>query len=119
MAGISLMWRRARSRVSSWPDGYGRMPKGRRSSSPTNIGYVTIGYVTEKFHQRMREAISMDSPSGWEMAAIAVIYALGGLLAPVVVLEVVTETSMRAPSSGDRADLLNSHLLASGWTLMR
>ncbi len=53
------------------------------------------------------------------MVAIAGIMPLGRLLVPVVVLETVTETSMRAPGSGDWVDLLTSHLLASGWTLMR
>jgi len=45
------------------------------------------------------------------MVAIAGIMPLGGLLVPVVVLETVTETSTRAPDSGDRVDLLTAHLL--------
>jgi hypothetical protein len=61
----------------------------------------------------------MDSPQGGGMVAIAGIMPLGGLPLPVVVLEAVTETSVRAAGSGDRVDLLAAHLLASGWTLMR
>ena len=61
----------------------------------------------------------MYSPDRGGMVAIAGIMPLGGLLVPVVALETVTETSMRAPGSGDRVDLLTAYLLASGWTLMR
>lgn len=60
----------------------------------------------------------MYSPDREGMVAIASIMPLGGLLVPVVALETVTETSIRAPGSGDRVDLLTAYLLASGWTLM-
>jgi hypothetical protein len=67
--------------------------------------------------------IDADGPPGMygpqEMVAITGILPLGGLKVPVLVLELLTETSARAPGSGDRVDLLAGHLLASGWALMR